>query len=256
MSDGGKGGSTSSSVQIPDWIKGPAERNLARAEQAANIGYMPYYGPSVAALSPQQQSAMGMSNAAAQAFGFGGASDLGVAQPSTFAGGVQGYSSGGLFDQAVNELAVRRPEQVAAYNRLFDPNAIWNNPTQWNAVQSVGANPMDAGGGTGISSMTDAQFGAQMGQGAANAASLAEMGLVSPAVAQAAINSSAQALGMPTYGLGVTQAPAPVSDPFGTSFSGSFSGGWNDGGTGVGVDGGSVGAGGGNAAGGFSFGGW
>ena len=42
--------------------------------------------------------------------------------PTTYAGGIQGYSSGDLFDQAVAELAARRPGQVSAYNKLFvDP---------------------------------------------------------------------------------------------------------------------------------------
>lgn len=119
---GGKGGSRTSEASIPSWVQGPAERNLASAEQAKSIGYMPYYGPSVAALTPQQLSAMSASNSAMQAFGLapqGQAFDPGVPTPQTFAGGVQGYSSGDLFDQAVAELASRDPEQLAKYNKYY-----------------------------------------------------------------------------------------------------------------------------------------
>ena len=51
---GGKGGSQTSKVQIPSWIEGPATRNLQRAEQFAQMGYQPYYGPEVAAFNPMQ----------------------------------------------------------------------------------------------------------------------------------------------------------------------------------------------------------
>lgn len=119
-----KGGSTSQQVAIPDWIKGPAQRNLARAEEAAKIGYMPYYGPDVAAFTPMQQQAMQATTDAAAAFGLvpqGTQAMAGMPQAQDF-GGVQGYSSGSMFDQAVAELASRRPGQYAQYTQLFvDP---------------------------------------------------------------------------------------------------------------------------------------
>jgi hypothetical protein len=42
---GGKGGSTTSSVTIPEYIEEAARRNLAKAEGISQIGYVPYYGP-------------------------------------------------------------------------------------------------------------------------------------------------------------------------------------------------------------------
>lgn len=39
--------------------------------------------------------------------------------PNTYAGGLQAYSSGSLFDQALAELEARRPGQVAQYNKMF-----------------------------------------------------------------------------------------------------------------------------------------
>lgn len=122
---GGKGGSTTQAVQIPKWVEEPATRNLARAEAAQQIGYMPYYGPDVAAFNPTQLAAMQSNIGAAQAFGLapaGMTAAQGMPTPMQFADGTVGYSSGSLYDQALAELEARRPEQVAAYERLFvDP---------------------------------------------------------------------------------------------------------------------------------------
>ena len=164
---GGKGGSQTSSVNIPDWIKGPAERNLARAETAAQIGYMPYYGPDVAAFSPQQEAAQNMAFGAGQAYGLIPASQkfsTGMPEAQTFDGGIRGYSSGGLFDQAVNELATRRPEQVAKYNSLYDPNSVWNDMEQWNARTAAGTNPYVSTYGTAVGEGPGVATGPNPGQ--------------------------------------------------------------------------------------------
>lgn len=154
-SGGGKGGSTSSSVTIPDWIKGPAERNLARAEQAAQVGYMPWYGPDVAAATPQQISSMQISDAASKAFGFTPKNQTfssGLPEAQTFAGGVQGYSSAPLFEQALGELATKNPGQFARYNGLYDgsylsgankspaSNGLLNSVSNGGSYSDVGAN--------------------------------------------------------------------------------------------------------------------
>lgn len=122
---GGKGGSQTTKMEIPKWIEEPATRNLARAEAAQKIGYMPYSGPQIAAFNPTQQAAMQANIGAAEAFGLLSPGSLqplqGMPAPQTYAGGVQGYSSMPLYDQAVAELQSRSPNQVAAYNQLFVP---------------------------------------------------------------------------------------------------------------------------------------
>jgi len=55
---GGKGGSTSASVEVPEFIRAPAERNIQRAEQVQQLGYMPYMGVDVAAPTPGMQNLM------------------------------------------------------------------------------------------------------------------------------------------------------------------------------------------------------
>lgn len=157
-----KGGSASSSVQIPDWIKGPAERNLARAETAAQIGYMPYYGPDVAAFSPQQQQAQQMAFGAGQAFGLIPQTQqfsTGLPQAQTFAGGLQGYSSGSLYDQAVAELAARNPTQAAKYNSLYDSNTLFNNPALVDALKAGGNATPSLNANIGSSHMFESDIG-------------------------------------------------------------------------------------------------
>ena len=112
---GGKGGSTSTEVSIPAWLEQAAQSGLARGEQAAGIGYVPYRGPDVAALTPMQEAAMANTSAASSAFGLGASPAPGAGMPTvqTFADGTRGYSSAPLYDQAVNELKMRDPAQYA-----------------------------------------------------------------------------------------------------------------------------------------------
>jgi hypothetical protein len=86
----------------------------------AALGNVAYYGPDVAAMTPMQMSAGQGINTAAGAFGLG-ANDLsmGMPAPQTFAGGVQGYSSGDLYDQALRELQMRSPAQYDAITGMF-----------------------------------------------------------------------------------------------------------------------------------------
>jgi len=133
---GGKGGSTTSKVEIPAWAEQAAQQNLAKANELAQIGYTPYYGPDIAAQTPLQQSAIGNLGAAAGAYGLGAptSATAGMPQATTYANGMQGYSSGSLYDQAVAELQARRPAQ---YNAL---NAPFINPVTGEAPKSPYAN--------------------------------------------------------------------------------------------------------------------
>lgn len=119
---GGKGGSQTSAQSIPAWVEGPARENLAQARVAGQIGYMPYYGPEVAGLSPMQQQSMQNTYSGLQAFGLApeGQYQSNLPPLETYAGGVQGYGSGNLFDQAVAELALRHPEIAAQYEKFYN----------------------------------------------------------------------------------------------------------------------------------------
>lgn len=122
MFGGRKGGSTTSSVTIPKWLEDAAKTNIGRADVLSTIGYTPYYGPDVAALTPQQVAAMQGTGQAASAFGLPGSDPMaGMPQSSSY-GGVPAYSSSGIYEGALAELAASRPGQYAALMAPFiDP---------------------------------------------------------------------------------------------------------------------------------------
>ena len=124
MSGGGKGGSQTTQVQIPEWMSNAAQQNLARADRVAQLDFMPYFGPDVAAMTPMQQAAMQNTNQAALAFGTAAPTDAmaGIPMAQTFAGGLQGYSSAPLYQQSVEALRTAMPGTVAARNAMYiDP---------------------------------------------------------------------------------------------------------------------------------------
>ena len=124
---GGKGGSTTSTVTIPEYIEAAAQRNLNKAERISQIGYTPYYGPDVAAFTPMQQA--GFQNIANTAGAFGMAAPTtqqdimgGMGPATTYAGGVQGYSSAPIYEQSLATLGQQRPGQKAYIDSFFiDP---------------------------------------------------------------------------------------------------------------------------------------
>ena len=119
---GGKGGSKTQETTIPDWLRGPAERNLRRAEAVQQIEYMPYYGPDVAAFTPAQNAAFNTNIGAAESFGLLAPNTLtatsGMPTPTDF-DGFSGYSSQPMYESALSELNAKQPGAVAQYNALF-----------------------------------------------------------------------------------------------------------------------------------------
>jgi hypothetical protein len=122
-SGGGKGGgkSTTTTTTVPNWIRDPAARNLRRAEQVQQLEYMPYYGGQVAAFNENQTQAMQNNANAATAFGLLAPTDVmgSMPTPTTYANGMKGYGSIGLYDQALAQLTAANPDNMAAYNSLF-----------------------------------------------------------------------------------------------------------------------------------------
>jgi len=119
---GGKGGSQQQTQQIPKFIEDYAQRNLARAEAAQKIDYMPYTGPELAAFNPTQTQAMQNQIGAAQAFGMapaGMSAMQGMPQATQYAGGVTGYSSVPLYEQALAEAAAKDPASFKQREQLF-----------------------------------------------------------------------------------------------------------------------------------------
>ena len=124
---GGKGGTQTSQITIPDYIEEAARRNLAKAEDISQIGYVPYYGPDVAAFTPMQEASFQQAADVASAFGLAAPTTQanimgGMPAPTQYAGGVRGYSAAPMYEQAVSELAAQRPAQAEYLQSFFiDP---------------------------------------------------------------------------------------------------------------------------------------
>ena len=124
---GGKGGSTTSTIEVPEYIEEAARRNLAKAEGISQIGFTPYYGPDVAAFTPFQQAGFQQTADVAGAFGMATPTSQrdimgGMGAPTQYANGVMGYSSAPLYEQSLAELERRRPAQKAYIDSFFiDP---------------------------------------------------------------------------------------------------------------------------------------
>jgi hypothetical protein len=124
-----KGGSTTSEVKVPEYIEAAAQRNLNRADKVSQLGYVPEYGPTVAAFTPMQQAAFQNTANTAGAFGMSSPRSQrdimgGMAPPTTYANGVQGYSSAPMYEQMVAELARNRPGQKSYIDSFFiDPTS-------------------------------------------------------------------------------------------------------------------------------------
>jgi hypothetical protein len=120
-----KGGSQTTKVEIPEWLEKAAQKNMARADEIATLGYVPRFGPEVAAFTPMQQAAFANTAQAANAFGLPGGDMTGmegVPTPTTYANGVQGYSSTPLYNDMLAELEATAPGQYDFIRGMFiDP---------------------------------------------------------------------------------------------------------------------------------------
>ena len=107
------GGTKEDKVTLPKFYETALQQQIGMAGDASATGYVPYYGPDVAAFSPMQQAAFQGTDQMASAFGMpttGGQQYMPA--PTTFADGTQGYSSQPLFQQSVDALAAARPAQA------------------------------------------------------------------------------------------------------------------------------------------------
>ena len=194
-----KGGSTTSEVKVPEYIEAAAQRNLNRADKVSQLGYVPEYGPTVAAFTPMQQAAFQNTANTAGAFGMASPTSQtdvmgGMPAPTTYAGGVQGYSSAPMYEQMVAELARNRPGQKSYIDSFFI------DPTSGNYTSQA---PVDY-----------TQYNT-MAQDARNESSANRANDL--AIANAGYNNSTTTLNTPT-----SYMPGGVNDPFLTSAPSQF----------------------------------
>ena len=116
------GGSQTNKTEIPQWLEDASRENIAMGNQVAGLGYVPYFGPDVAAFTPMQQASFQNTGQAANAFGMAGGGMTGMEgmpQAQQFAGGVSGYSSAPMFQETMAALEANNPGQFAAIQNMF-----------------------------------------------------------------------------------------------------------------------------------------
>ena len=116
------GGNQTNKTEIPQWLEDASRENIAMGNQVAGLGYVPYYGPDVAAFTPMQQASFQNTGQAANAFGMAGGGMTGMEgmpQAQQFAGGVSGYSSAPMFQETMAALEANNPGQFAAIQNMF-----------------------------------------------------------------------------------------------------------------------------------------
>ena len=141
MSGGGKGDKKTAEIKLPKEIEALAKRNLAAAETAGKIGYVPYEGPTVAAFNPMQINSMQQNAAAMKAFGMNPANvAASIPKAKTYAGGVQGYDPLALYTQSLRNID---PAQRGAIQSFTDPRGVASGQVQ----QQMAAGGKGGGGG-------------------------------------------------------------------------------------------------------------
>lgn len=114
-------GSSESKSELPDWVVGPATEMLQRSVDMGKAGYMPWTGPSVAAIDPSQIAGMQNNNDMAAAFGMATAMPR-MMEATDYGNGLFGHSAMPLYDQNMAALQERAPGQMDYYNSFFvDP---------------------------------------------------------------------------------------------------------------------------------------
>lgn len=136
---GGLFGSKQSTASIPGWLEDAATEMLDRSVSLGKTGYMPYAGPEVAALTPDQLAARENTNRAASAFGMS-VGGLGTPGATDFGNGIWGHSSLPLYQQQMDYMRENRPGQLDYYQGHFiDP--VTGAPSAYDQAQAAQMQP-------------------------------------------------------------------------------------------------------------------
>lgn len=114
-------GKTETKASLPGYLEDASKEMLARSLSLGKTGYMPWSGPDVAALTPDQLASRRNTNNAASAFGMevGG---LGTPGATDFGNGIWGHSSLPMYEQQMDYMRENRPGQLDYYKSHFvDP---------------------------------------------------------------------------------------------------------------------------------------
>jgi hypothetical protein len=106
------GGTNQEKVTLPKFFETALQQQVGLSRDAAQTGYVPYYGPEVAAFSPMQEASFQSTDTMAEAFGMPTTQGQQYMPEAQDFGGAMGYSSAPIYEGAVSELQARRPGQA------------------------------------------------------------------------------------------------------------------------------------------------
>lgn len=122
------GGKTTSSNNVPQYVEQGGKEAIARAGAIADMGYVPYIGPDVAAPSAATLAGWQNQNAASNAFGMAAPQGTGLeGLPMMSNGGVSGFSAFPGYKQALANLVSEYPG-LAAYLQSLTIDPVTGDP--------------------------------------------------------------------------------------------------------------------------------
>jgi hypothetical protein len=127
-------GSKSTTVQenrIPRYLEEAGQLAVEEAKKIKEMGYLPYFGPEVAAINPYEQAMAQNVGSMASAYGLAAPAAMDMSGVSTAtSGGVSGYTTAPAYFAALERLKETRPDQYEFFANLgrFDPITGAENP--------------------------------------------------------------------------------------------------------------------------------
>lgn len=114
---------TTQETKIPEYLEEAGRLAVQQAQQAQQMGYIPYMGPEIATINPYEQALAQNVGGMASAFGMAAPAGLDMGMPTVTQGGMTGYSSYPIYQSALERLREQRPEQYEYFagQTGFDP---------------------------------------------------------------------------------------------------------------------------------------
>ena len=147
------GGSSGETSRPPQFVEDAQRDAINIGRGASMLGYVPYQGPTVAALSPMQLAAMNAASSDLRTFGYDAPMDARSGMPETMTmGGVTGYSPYPIYLEAVERLKETAPAQYDFIRSHYIDPVTGAKPTRGilnfdSQVQQALQTPSGGGGG-------------------------------------------------------------------------------------------------------------
>tara|TARA_R110000744_G_scaffold2592_5_gene10327 strand:+ start:12285 stop:13142 length:858 start_codon:yes stop_codon:yes gene_type:complete len=147
---GGKSSETTSTVAIPEELKLGAAKALSSGMDAASLEYSPNRGVTIAGQTDMQQAANQNYSDASNAFGLDAPrnANASLAPTETAANGIQGYSTGALYDDNLN-ASMTREQQQERQNILNGYSGMSDQINDMAGIPLVGAGGKGGSGSAG-----------------------------------------------------------------------------------------------------------